>query len=319
MTKTENHCVTIRTLAPLISSINAMEVDKYILTEALSAILGVTVKLQSDCKDFDKVTQLQITSLTTLALLDKEVQNVTCLTSLLKRLSVDQKNSQETQKSDIVSSSLRKELFVISDDFFDPVFDFDFTNMSESKSDECTRGDEPYKRPYGWMRFALKVRDKYPDGNAWLGTYGWRSRSVPVLSEGDTMGCTSSTQTTAQDTTRPNTKQDGSTSGTSNENGGPAADSETIPDQTQAEESPQTSSAPPEASEEIQSSEAAVAHSEPEAAAAEAVTSDQPAEAESSPSTTAENTDEPAPSENTTEAQAESSPPEEAPASGENS
>ncbi|XP_016105907.1 uncharacterized protein [Sinocyclocheilus grahami] len=286
MTKTENHCVTIRTLAPLISSINAMEVDKYILTEALSAILGVTVKLQSDCKDFDKVTQLQITSLTTLALLDKEVQNVTCLTSLLKRLSVDQKNSQETQKSDIVSSSLRKELFVISDDFFDPVFDFDFTNMSESKSDECTRGDEPYKRPYGWMRFALKVRDKYPDGNAWLGTYGWRSRSVP---------------------------------GTSNENGGPAADSETIPDQTQAEESPQTSSAPPEASEEIQSSEAAVAHSEPEAAAAEAVTSDQPAEAESSPSTTAENTDEPAPSENTTEAQAESSPPEEAPASGENS
>lgn len=27
------------------------------------------------------------------------------------------------------------------------------------------------------------------------------------------MGCTSSTQTTAQDTTRPNTKQDGTTSG----------------------------------------------------------------------------------------------------------
>lgn len=34
-----------------------------------------------------------------------------------------------------------------------------------------------------------------------------------LLSEEDTMGCTSSTQTTAQDTTRPNTKQDGSTSG----------------------------------------------------------------------------------------------------------
>lgn len=33
-----------------------------------------------------------------------------------------------------------------------------------------------------------------------------------LLSEEDTMGCTSSTQTTAQDTTRPNTKQDGSTS-----------------------------------------------------------------------------------------------------------
>ncbi|XP_052390074.1 putative protein TPRXL [Carassius gibelio] len=125
------------------------------------------------------------------------------------------------------------------------------------------------------------------------------------------MGCASSTQTTAQDTTRLDTKQDGNTSGTNNENGGPAADSETVPDQTQAEESPQTSSAAPVASDEIQSSAAAVAHSEPEAAA-----SDQPAEPESNPSTTADNTEEPAPSENTTEAQAESSPPEEAPASG---
>ncbi|XP_056089921.1 nematocyst expressed protein 3-like [Rhinichthys klamathensis goyatoka] len=134
------------------------------------------------------------------------------------------------------------------------------------------------------------------------------------------MGCTSSTQTTAQDTTRPNTKHDGSTSGTSNENGGPAADSETIPDQTQAEESPQTSSAAPVHSEEIQSSTAAVAHSEPEAAAAEAIMSEP---AESNPSMTAENTEEPAPapapSENTTEDQADSSPPEEAPASGEDS
>ncbi|XP_048057326.1 variant surface antigen E [Megalobrama amblycephala] len=130
------------------------------------------------------------------------------------------------------------------------------------------------------------------------------------------MGCTSSTQTTAQDTTRPNTKQDGSTSRTSNENGGPAADSETIPDQTQAEESPQTSSAAPVPSEEIQSSTAAVAHSEPEVAAAEPITSEP---AESNPSMTAENTEEPAPSENTTEDQADSSPPEETPASGEDS
>ncbi|KTF83693.1 hypothetical protein cypCar_00041112 [Cyprinus carpio] len=110
------------------------------------------------------------------------------------------------------------------------------------------------------------------------------------------MGCASSTQTTAQDTTRPNTKQDGSTSGTNNENGGPAADSKTVPDQTQAAESPQTSSGAPVASEEIQSSAAAVAHSEPEAAAAEAITSDQPAEPESNPSTTADSTEEPAPS-----------------------
>ncbi|XP_073678500.1 uncharacterized protein [Garra rufa] len=162
-----------------------MEVDKYILTEALSALLGVTVKLQSDCNGLDGVIQLHITGLTTLALLGYEafalvVQPVSYLTSLLTRLFVgDQQKSQETPTSESASSSLRKKIFAIPDDFFDPKFDFDFTNMSESKSDECTRGDEPYKRPYGWMRFALKVRDKYPDGNAWLGTDGWRSRSVP--------------------------------------------------------------------------------------------------------------------------------------------
>ncbi len=162
-----------------------MEVDKYILTEALSAILGVAVKQESDCKGLDGVVQLHITSLTTLALLGYEafalvVQPVSYLTSLLTRLFVgDQQNSQETPKNESANSSLRKEIFAIPDDFFDPKFDFDFTNKSESKSDECMRGDEPYKRPYGWMRFALKVRDKYPDGNAWLGTDGWRSRSVP--------------------------------------------------------------------------------------------------------------------------------------------
>lgn len=157
-----------------------MEVDKYILTEALSAILGVTVKLQSDCNDLDGAIKLQIAKLTTLALLKNEP--VTCLTSSLSRMFVgDKKNSQETPRSESASSSLRKELglFVISDYFFDPKFDFDFTDMSKPNVDACMRGDEPYKRPYGWMRFALKVRDKYPDGNAWLGTDGWRSRSAP--------------------------------------------------------------------------------------------------------------------------------------------
>lgn len=157
-----------------------MEVDKYILTEALSAVLGVTVKLQSDCKDLDGAIKLQIANLTTLALLKNESQRVTYLTSSLSQLFVgDKKKLQKNPKSESASSSLRKELFVISDDFFDPKFDFDFTNMSELKSDACMRGDEPYKRPYGWMRFALKVWDKYPDGNAWLGTNGWRSRSAP--------------------------------------------------------------------------------------------------------------------------------------------
>ena len=41
------------------------------------------------------------------------------------------------------------------------------------------RGDELYERPKGWYRMALKVKGKYPDGDTWLGTKGWRRHSVP--------------------------------------------------------------------------------------------------------------------------------------------
>lgn len=68
-------------------------------------------------------------------------------------------------------------LFIAEEEFFDPKYDYDFTNLSDSA--ECKRGDELYKRPKGWYRMALKVKGKYPDGDTWLGPDGWRSRSVP--------------------------------------------------------------------------------------------------------------------------------------------
>lgn len=63
------------------------------------------------------------------------------------------------------------------EDFFDPDYDCDFTHLADST--ECTRGDELYERPTGWYRMALRVKSKYPDGDTWLGTKGWRSHSVP--------------------------------------------------------------------------------------------------------------------------------------------
>lgn len=64
--------------------------------------------------------------------------------------------------------------------FLDPEYDYDFRNLEDSL--ECARGGEPYKRPVGWYRFALKVKNKYiegEDGNAWLGSIGWRTYSEP--------------------------------------------------------------------------------------------------------------------------------------------
>ena len=70
-----------------------------------------------------------------------------------------------------------EECFIDEKDFFDPKYDFDFTDLSDSS--ECMRGDELYERPKGWYRMALKVKGKYPDGDTWLGTKGWRNHSVP--------------------------------------------------------------------------------------------------------------------------------------------
>ncbi|XP_071377576.1 uncharacterized protein [Centroberyx affinis] len=69
------------------------------------------------------------------------------------------------------------ELFIDEEKFFDPQYDYDFTDLSDTA--ECERGDELYKRPKGWYRMALKVKGKYPDGDTWLGPNGWRSHSVP--------------------------------------------------------------------------------------------------------------------------------------------
>ncbi|XP_031610717.1 uncharacterized protein LOC116332017 [Oreochromis aureus] len=70
----------------------------------------------------------------------------------------------------------KKRRFIIDEEeFFDPRFHYDFTEMKDT--DNFYRGDEEYRRPYGWKRYALKVLDKY-DGNEWLGTAGYRTWSV---------------------------------------------------------------------------------------------------------------------------------------------
>lgn len=55
----------------------------------------------------------------------------------------------------------------IPGNFLDPKYNRDFTYVNDNHRD-FYRGGEEYKRPCGWMRFALKVEDKF-DSNVWLG------------------------------------------------------------------------------------------------------------------------------------------------------
>nr|XP_019934278.1 PREDICTED: uncharacterized protein LOC109624196 [Paralichthys olivaceus] len=65
---------------------------------------------------------------------------------------------------------LRGPIVIDEKEFFDPKYDYDFTDLEDTET--YYRGDEVYERPCGWKRYALKVLDKYPDGNAWLGERG---------------------------------------------------------------------------------------------------------------------------------------------------
>jgi hypothetical protein len=55
--------------------------------------------------------------------------------------------------------------FELEPTIFDPDFNFEYTTDMPT---EDTRGGLPYYLPIGWYRHALKVIDKYSDGNVWL-------------------------------------------------------------------------------------------------------------------------------------------------------
>ncbi|TRZ01021.1 hypothetical protein DNTS_016667 [Danionella cerebrum] len=134
------------------------------MAEALSAIVGVKIKLESDVSHPETAWKLDVTDLPVATTLNR--LPLIYPVSGIKRF---------YPKNQI--SYLRNEIFVTPDEIFHPCYDFDFRNVMDTK-EECQRGNEPYHRPYGWMRFALKVKNKYADGNTWLGSCGWRNHSV---------------------------------------------------------------------------------------------------------------------------------------------
>ncbi|XP_067314389.1 uncharacterized protein [Pseudorasbora parva] len=135
-------------------------VDREVVLEVLSALLETTVKPYNGLLGKMNPNELNICNY---------LSNV-----LVKHIA----DVLDLQLATVAGFNLNvcKEMFVDMDEFFEPRFDYDFTHLRDKSV--CMRGNEPYTRPCGWYRFALKVLDKYPDGNAWLGTDGWRSHSV---------------------------------------------------------------------------------------------------------------------------------------------
>lgn len=74
-------------------------------------------------------------------------------------------------------------VYINAQEFFDPAWNYDFTNIRDGQA-VFTRGREPYIRPCGWYRAAIKVLNKYQGGDEWLssGNQAW-----PVSYHGPTM------------------------------------------------------------------------------------------------------------------------------------
>ena len=67
--------------------------------------------------------------------------------------------------------------YFIDPSLLDEKFDYDFTKVSDDGT-EYYRGGKRYYPPYGWERYALKVRGKYGD-DVWLGEDRIRTESTP--------------------------------------------------------------------------------------------------------------------------------------------
>ncbi|XP_029976121.1 uncharacterized protein LOC115409199 [Salarias fasciatus] len=63
----------------------------------------------------------------------------------------------------------RKPVKLNPEDFFHPQYDYDFTRIQDGDR-RFLRGNEQYVRPCGWDRAALRVTQRYADGDGWLGT-----------------------------------------------------------------------------------------------------------------------------------------------------
>ena len=74
------------------------------------------------------------------------------------------------------------EIFDLDPAVLDPPYNFDFTNL-EDDGTKYQRGGMDYKRPYGWNKVALNVKDKYESrdwmedgGGEWVVSYHGTSK-----------------------------------------------------------------------------------------------------------------------------------------------
>ena len=86
-------------------------------------------------------------------------------------------HSESTVMLVITSKGGASPLYYIDTSLLDPSFNYDFTGKRDDGT-KLMRGGYRFYRPYGWMKIALKVLNRYSD-NVWLGPNGLRTDDAP--------------------------------------------------------------------------------------------------------------------------------------------
>ena len=71
--------------------------------------------------------------------------------------------------------------FAMDEAILDQKYNYDFSNQRD-KGERFFRGGRAYRRPYGWNRIALNVKDKYDDAE-WIGGIQSAIRNDGVMNE----------------------------------------------------------------------------------------------------------------------------------------
>ncbi|KAK2920615.1 uncharacterized protein [Channa argus] len=158
--------------------------DIKLCLEALSALSGCNVESTSGASQLTTQDFINVVALKEFYKQEgfRELEYPSLGTMSLQDLDDQDLYSAPPALTEGPPQSVRTTVKINPDDFFDPRYNYDFTHIKDST--KFLRGNEQYVRPCGWNRIALRVLQRYDDGDSWLGT---GENAWPVSYHGQTM------------------------------------------------------------------------------------------------------------------------------------
>ncbi|XP_072226883.1 uncharacterized protein [Leuresthes tenuis] len=147
--------------------------DPKLCLEALSALTGCNVESTTGSSQLTPQDLVNIVALREFykqeGLKQIDYQSESLGTLSLQDLDDKDMYSSPPALTEGAEASFKTTVKINLDEFFHSQYNYDFTKLKDGDK-TFLRGNEQYVRPCGWNRVALRVTNKYDDGDQWLGT-----------------------------------------------------------------------------------------------------------------------------------------------------